>query len=112
MAESRMNELAQELLSKSKADKVLWEDTGVKQGGSYRVYFPDVALTITRNTLGFEKDSDLRLELMSDAGRVIDCLETTPEDAIHADLAEIFRLAAQHVREIGINKALAYLKQK
>ena len=109
MAESTMNEVARELLSQSKADKVTWEDVGT--WGTYRVFFPDVVLIITRTRPALEEESDLELELMNDAGRVIDSLEASPEDAMYAVLTEIFDLAEHHVRNTGINKALDYLTQ-
>lgn len=108
MPESKMHELAQKLLGQSKDEKVDWEDIGRR--GSYRVIFPDVALTITRVWEDLEEASDLRLELMNETGSVIDSIETEPEDAMHSLLSQIFDLAQQHVQRIGINKALEYLK--
>tara|TARA_B100000315_G_C14397544_1_gene504896 strand:- start:149 stop:481 length:333 start_codon:yes stop_codon:yes gene_type:complete len=109
MPESRMNEVAQELSSQSKDGKVSWEDAGRR--ASYRVFFPDVVLVISRMQPSLEEGSDLQLELMSDTGSVIDSLDTTPEETMHLVLSEIFDLAEQHVRDIGINKALDYLKR-
>ena len=108
MPESRMNEVAQELLSQSSGHKVSWEETSRR--GSYRVVYPDVVLIISRTYPTLE-DSELSLELMGETGRVVDSLDTQPEDDMYAVLGQIFDLAEQHVREIGINKALDYLKQ-
>ena len=108
MAESRMDEVAQELLRKSKDGKLQWEESGKR--GSYRVIFPDVVLAISRD-FPTEEDSDLTLELISEAGRVIDSLETTPEDPMHSTLSQMFDLAQQGIRDSGIDKALDYLKR-
>lgn len=109
MPESGLNEVAQQLLSQSRDHKITWEEAS--RTGSYRVFFPDIVLAISRTEPSFKLDSDLRLELMSDAGRVIDSLETTLEDDMHSILSQIFELAEQHVRDTGINKALDYLKR-
>jgi len=109
MPESRMTEVAQELLSNSRDHNVAWEDGATR--GSYRVFFPDVVLTISRIYPSLEESSDLRFELMNDTGRVIESLDTTPEETMHSVLSEIFDLAEQHVRDTGINKALNYLKR-
>jgi len=104
-----MVEVARELLSQSKGHKVDWEDAG--RGDHYRVFYPDVVLAISRTETYMEETYDLRLELMGDAGRVIDSLDTTPEDDRYSILEQIFELAEEHVRDTGINKALGYLKQ-
>ena len=108
MPESRMNEVANELFSQSSGHKVGWEETGRRD--SYRVVFPDVVLILSRSYPTVE-DSDFSLELIGETGRVVDSLDTQDEDDMYAVLSQIFDLAQQHVREIGINKALDYLKQ-
>ena len=85
-----------------------WEETGRRD--SYRVFFPDIGLTISRTYPTIE-DSDLKLELISENGTVIDSLETEPEDEAHAVLSQIFDLAEQLVRDSNIDKALDYLKR-
>ena len=109
MPESKMHELAQNLLGQSKEDKIDWESTGAH--ASYRVIFPDVVLTISRVYLDIGETSDLRLELMNETGRVINLLETAPEDYMHSLFEQIFDLAERHVRDAGIDKALEYLKR-
>ena len=109
MPESRMNELAQNLLDQSNQDKIDWESTGAR--ASYRVIFPDVVLTISRVHLDIRETSDLRLELMNETGRVLNLLETAPEDSMHSLLEQIFDLAERHVRDAGIDKALENLKR-
>ena len=109
MPESKMNEVAEQLLSQSKEHKVSWEE--ISRRGAYRVHFPDIALTITRVNTYLEEVSGMRLELMSDAGSVIDSLETKPEDSMHSILSQIFDLAQQEIRDSGIDKALGYLKR-
>ena len=108
MPESRMNELAQSLIGQSKEGKIDWESTGAR--ASYRVIFSDVILTISRVYQDIGETSDLRLELMNETGRVINLLETAPEDSMHSLLAQIFDLAGRHVRDAGIDKALEYLE--
>jgi hypothetical protein len=110
MPESRLSEVAQELLRQSGKHKVDWEDTGRR--ASYRVVSPDVVLAISRVQPVLEEDSELRLELMNETGRVIDSVETSHEDPMHLILSQIFELAEQHVRDIGINQALDYLKSR
>lgn len=108
MDESRMNEVAQALLSQSKDNEVVWEESSRK--GSYRVVFPDVVLTVSK-TYPSSEESDVTLELMNETGRVVDSLSTYPDNDMHSILSQIFELAEQHVRDTGINKALGYLKQ-
>lgn len=107
MPESNMHELAQKLLAQSIKDKVDWEDTGRR--GSYRVIFPDVALTISRVFLDYDETPDLVLELMNENGIVIGSLETTPEDPMHPVLSQILDNATRFVSDTGITKALEYL---
>ncbi|MDA0264175.1 MAG: hypothetical protein O3A93_10315 [Chloroflexi bacterium] len=108
MPESKLDEVANKLLGQSKENKVNWEDTGKR--GTYRVFFPDVALAITK-VYPSSEDSELCLELMNESGSVIDYLETAPGDRYHSLLSQIFDFAQQHVRDAGINKALEYLKE-
>jgi len=116
MAESRMLELAQELAAQSRAGKVVWGETGRKE--VYRVYFPDVVLTISMSESPSEDPhvddwvTTYRLDLGSESGRVIDSLSVEPNDERYELLGEIFELAERHVRDTGINKALDYLKSR
>ena len=108
MAESRMNEVAQALLSQSKDHEVVWEESIRK--GSYRVVFPDVVLIISKSDPPLE-ESILSLELMNETGRVVDSLDSHPNEDIHSILSQIFEHAQRQIRDTGINKALDYLKQ-
>ncbi len=109
MPESKMNEVAEQLLRQSKEHKVSWAETGSRV--AYRVHFPDIALTITRVSSSLGEVSDMRLELMSDGGRVIDSLDTAHENPMHSTLNQIFEIAQQDIRDSGIDKALNYLKR-
>ena len=113
MAESRMTELAKELLTRSKEDKVAWQETGRKE--EYRVYFPDVVLTVSKEIAEKGEEIDFvttyKLELGSESGRVIDYLRVQPNAEQYKLLGEIFENAVAHVRNSGINKALDYLKR-
>ena len=105
-----MNEVARELLDRSRAWKVGWEET--RSQDAYRVIFPDVSLRISRQETVFEEErTDYELELTSETGRVIGSLTSAEQDPEHAVLAEIFNLAEQHVRDSGVDKALEYLKR-
>ncbi len=117
MAESRMTELANELLTRTREDKVAWQETGRKE--EYRVYFPDVFLTVSKgeeitetpgvgDEFGFV--TTYKLDLGSEAGRVIDSLRVQPNAEQYELLGEIFENAEAHVRNSGIAKALDYLK--
>tara|TARA_B100000315_G_C14066824_1_gene358781 strand:- start:44 stop:373 length:330 start_codon:yes stop_codon:yes gene_type:complete len=107
MPESRMFEVAQELLIRARDHKVSWEETSWR--GTYRVVFPDVVLTIPRTYPTLE-DSGLSLKLMSETGRVVDSLDIEPDNDGYAALSQIFDFAEQYVRDTGVNKALHYLK--
>lgn len=109
MPELTMSQVAEQLLSQTKEHKVNWEETSRK--GSYRVHFPDIALTITRVSPNLDEVSDMRLELMSDGGRVIDSLDAAHENPMHSTLNQIFEIAQQDIQDSGIDKALNYLKQ-
>ena len=117
MVESRMTELANELLTRTNEDKVAWQETGRKE--AYRVYFPDVFLTISKEEeiAEIEEEGDelgfvttYKLDLGSEAGRVIDSLRVQPNAEQYELLGEIFENAEAHVRNSGIDKALDYLK--
>ena len=117
MAESRMTELAHELLTRTKEDKVAWQETGRKE--EYRVYFPDVFLTVSKGEEMTEKPgvgdefgfvTTYRLDLGSEAGRVVDSLKVQPNVEHYEILSEIYENAEAHVRNSGIDKALNYLK--
>ena len=115
MAESRMAELANELLTRSKEDKVAWQETGRKE--EYRVYFPDVVLAASKEEeIAEEGDAfgfvtTYKLDLGSESGRVIDSLRVQPDAEQFGLLSEIFENATAHVWDSGINKALDYLKR-
>jgi len=120
MAESRMTELANELLTRTKEDKVAWQETGRKE--EYRVYFPDVVLTVSKEEEIAEEEiaekgdefgfvTTYKLDLGSESGRVIDSLRVQPNAEQYELLGEIFQNAEAHVRNSGINKALDYLKR-
>ena len=118
MAESRMTELANELLTRTKEDKGAGQETGSKE--EYRVYFPDVVLTVSKEEEIWEEAevadefpfvTTYKLDLGSESGRVIDSLKVWPNAEQYELLSEIFENATAHVRNSGINKALDYLKR-
>jgi hypothetical protein len=118
MAESNMTEVAQELLRQSKEHKVNWEESGKKD--SYRVFVPDVSLSISRlprfdpfahTPVPEEEDFNYLLDLYSDSGRIIGRLAPAQEDPMHQVLADLFGVAEECVQQRGIDKALEYLKR-
>ena len=116
MAESRMNEIARELLRLSKANKLAWEQATIKEN-EYRVFFPDIGMSISNYYGGADY---YRLALINDTGRVINHLEMSLADLesephesvgeIYDTLQEIYELAKSYVQDAGAAKALQYLK--
>lgn len=120
MAEPRMNELAEELLRRSRERKVPWEE-GLRGEGHYRVVFPDGTLILTRGARvvkygespgEFQEYPEYQLALLSDTGRIIGSLTPEPDDPMYLALVEISNLAGNYVRDRGINKALDFLKSR
>jgi hypothetical protein len=122
MAETRMNELAEELLQRSRDGKVPWEEKPRgrrSEPDGYQVVFPDGALILTRTEElrgeSLEKLEEIvvyRIDLLGDTGRIIDTLTHKPEEPMYQTLAEIFDLAEAYVRDTGISKALDFLKSR
>jgi hypothetical protein len=125
MAELRMNELAKELLQRSRDGKVPWEEKPRGRRSdqdAYQVVFPDGALILSREGLGPTEfiegvgevwtRFEYQLALLGDTGRIIDSLTPKPEEPMSQTLAEIFDLAEGYVRETGISKALDFLKSR
>ncbi len=109
MANPDIKELAEQLLEQSKAHKVNWEDT--RAGGEFRVFFPDLALRLSRVLGIFEDESaEYKLELTSNTGRSIDSLIPEPGAPLYQLLSDIFTLAEEYIHDNSINKALDYLK--
>ncbi len=115
MPEQGINEVASELLRRSRDGKIPWKQT--RRDNEYRVSFPDVSLAILRQT-----DLDLyRLDLINETGSVIESLEWTPFysptgntvelESRRETLKEIYDLAEAHVHEEVAQRALQYLKQ-
>nr|AIF02140.1 hypothetical protein [uncultured marine group II/III euryarchaeote KM3_153_G11] len=108
--------LANELSTRTKEGKVAWQETGRKE--EYRVYFPDVVLTVSKEEEIWEEAevedefpfvTTYKLNLGSESGRVIDSLKIWPNAEHYELLSEIFENAIARVRDTGINKALDYL---
>ena len=121
MAESRMTEIATELLRLSEVKKLKWENSIRKN--EFRVVFPDMSFRIT-----MEDSGKFRLHLVGDTGQAIDTLESSDSDVLiegmgdladesakpsqeHKQLKAIFKLADSYVKEEGIRKALTVLRQ-
>ena len=123
MTDSRMTEVASELLRLAKADKLTWQKYIL--GNGYRVILPDVVFRIHCDDKIVHR---YRLDLIDDSGEVVASLESSSDDALaeeigelavrpaqagqqHQQLKEIFELAESYVRDAGITKALQNLKQ-
>lgn len=108
MSKNGMYEVAKEALRLAKARKLTWEQTFRDE--EFRVDFPDVSLSIS-----FDQGlGTYQLGLINDTGAVIETLitvvgETDPKQ--DPGLPEIYELAVAYVREVGINRALQYLRQ-
>jgi len=111
MTKSSINEVAKELLERSKAGKVRWEETlGLDGRNNYRVFFPDLSLRISRSGRDDEDEFYYELILTSDSGRTLDTLEPSQDQDMHQILSEMFILAEAYIHDSGISKALEYLK--
>ena len=108
MARSDISEVARELLQRTRDHKVPWQEG--RDIDSCRVFFPDLAISITRIGDPEEREPEYQLQLTGERGRVIDELAPGPEDTTHQVLSEIFDLAVQYIHDSGIDKALEYLK--
>ena len=121
MAESRMDEVASELLRLSRDGKLQWEKSIRKN--EYRVVFPDMSFSIRQLDWG-----SYQLNLIGETGQPIDSLdseidgvladqfgESDPDpkedNAQHEQLKTIYQSAENYVRDVGIAKALELLKQ-
>jgi hypothetical protein len=107
MSESKMIEVAKELLQRARVGKVDWEKTS--SNDLLRVKFPDVELRIYRSA------NIYTLALLNQAGTEVDNIIALPSrDApTHAILQEIFNLARNQILDVesNINKVLDYLKE-
>ena len=105
MAESGMLELAQELLSSSKAEKIEWGAYGPDR---FKVDIPNMTIMVSR--LG--REYSLRLD--NSDGVLLDTLysESPIGDPTHPILRELFELARKQTLNVdeNINKALQFLK--
>ena len=121
MAESRMTEVASELLRLSEAKKLRWENS--IRTNEYRVVYPDMSFRIS-----LEESGGYRLHLVGDTGQAIDTLESGESDILleklgelaeeteefslqHKQLKGIYCLADSYIKEKGVTKALEVLRQ-
>lgn len=105
MTETKIQELARQLLSQTKANKVEWEKTGRLSENDLRLVFPGGSFIIEERLEGH------RLSV-HDLSGVVDQLdsESFPESA--GTLEEIYRLAQAQIKDRGIEKALEFLKNR
>lgn len=108
MEESKMGELAKQLLNSAKARKLNWEEG--TRSNSYMVDFPDVTLSISAGHEDF-----FTLELINQDGTVVETLSLSVSFHLGGHiLEEIYDIARHHVLDVDgtIDKALEYLKAK
>ena len=108
--ESKMFELARQLLASSQAGKVKWEE-GINSN-SYTANLPEISLIITRTS---REDLGYRLNLIDGKGRTIESLtsEVRLPRQNHDIMREIHDLARRSVMDVdeNIDKALEYLRR-
>ena len=127
MAKSRMTQVAEQLLQQSRSGKVAWEQVENREN-AYQVAFPDTTLVISRwsplggsswtavrdlsRTFGVDVAS-YRLELLDEAGAVVESLLAVPGQVIYRTLRDTFALARGQVThaEENINKVMEYLRE-
>lgn len=107
MADSKMIELAQELLRVSKAGNAKWE---ARTANSYKVGFRDFSVFIFRSGA-----SDYLLRLINDKGEDVDSLYVSTGDRdspAYLLLREIYDLARGQAVDVegNISKALDFLR--
>ena len=110
-----INNVASELLRRSRDGKITWKQT--INDHEYRVSFPDVSLAIS----GQPALDMYRLDLINETGAIIESLEWSPfyspaakqedSDFRKETLTEIYGLAEAYVQEDVAKRALKYLKQ-
>ena len=110
-----MNEIASELLLRSRDGKIAWKQT-IKDH-QFRVSFPDVSLSISH----YPSLGSYQLDLINETGSTIETLDGDPfyspaqgqDDKISRQeiLKEIYELAEAYVQDVVTQRALQYLKQ-
>ena len=107
MQESKMIELANELLRNARAGKLDWEEDSEDDG--FTIDFPDVSLSIVN-----QGDSIFTLQLINDEGDVIEEISASQVHPTGKTLQEIYDLAKRQVWNIdgNIDKALGYLRRR
>ncbi|MDA1219242.1 MAG: hypothetical protein O2909_07355 [Chloroflexi bacterium] len=105
MTESKMLELAEEVLAQSKAGKVKWEE--ITNTDAYGVKFPDIGLGIVRIS-----GAEYLLQLRDIGGKLLDSLSGRRGSEEYNMLQEIYNLARGEALSVeeNIDKALNYLK--
>ena len=107
MVESRMAELAEELLNRSKAGKVEWEEGPFRN--SYSVKFPDIEIVISREGEFYV------LNLVNDKRTITASFTPATHDTSASEmLRDVYELARSKVLNTptSIDKALEYLRKE
>lgn len=107
MAKIRMEELAQQLLTQTKAGKVEWEKTRRPYGDiDCRLVFSEGYFVIETISNG------PRLSLYGDFVVAVDELESSASEKIATTLREIIDLAEARIKDRGIERAFEFLKNR
>ena len=127
MAKARINQVAEELLNQSRADNIPWETIEDRET-AYRTTFPETSLIVSRwsplhnspwhgirdfaNSINLDL-ATFRLELLNDAGEVVDSLLTVPGQTSYRRLREVYELAHSKASysEKSIDEVLQHLRQ-
>lgn len=103
MSTTKMQLLAEELLTRSKAGDIGWHRSSHES--AYLLHFPDLFLIIRQRN-----DGDYELEVGDESRGGVEALVAKEGDNLHSRLAEIYSSADTSVREAGVNKALEYIR--
>lgn len=105
MPKTKMQLLAEELLTRSKAGDMEWHRSSHE--AAYLLHFPDLFLTIREKL----EARSYELEVGDESRGGSDVLVAEVGDSLHPLLAEIYSSAETSVRDAGIDKALEYIRK-
>ena len=127
MVKARINQVAEELLIQARADKLKWEIIEDRET-AYLTSFPETSLIVSRwsplhnapwaevrdlaNSISLDL-ATYRLELLNDAGEILESLLTIPGQASYRRLREVYQLAHRQASysEKSIDEVLQHLRQ-
>lgn len=127
MPKARINEVAEELLKQSRADKISWQLVEGKEN-AYQSFFPETSVVVSRwsplhnspwatvrdLSNSFSQDvATYRLEVLNESGEIVESLLTLPGQFSYRNLREVFKLAERQASptEESIDRVLEHLRQ-